>query len=152
MPTTLVVVRHGKPRRASKKLSRKGRERFSATAHALWRMDHRFERLVYSPTPPSKASAALLRPLLDGSMVVSALLDLAPDTALLEALRGTKVALVGNQPHLSELVAWLVTARRTRADEFPIGHGGVAILRGRLEPGRMQLRALFPAGALRRLD
>ena len=58
---------------------------------------------------------------------------------------GETVAVVGHEPWLSELIAWLVVGEPADGDaRFRMKKGGVAQLRGTPRPGRMQLRALLP--------
>ena len=70
-----------------------------------------------------------------------------PSRGLLEVLgeAGETVAVVGHEPWLSELIAWLVVGEPADGDaRFRMKKGGVAQLRGTPRPGRMQLRALLP--------
>jgi len=64
---------------------------------------------------------------------------------------GTRIALVGHEPWLTELVAWLTLADRAAGSGLRLGKGGVAWLQGRPEPGGMELRALLPPRVLRQL-
>jgi phosphohistidine phosphatase len=60
------------------------------------------------------------------------------------------VAIVGHQPWLSDVLAWLVGAPRDGAEaRFPLRKGAVARLEGAPEPGAMSLTALFQPRDLR---
>ena len=64
---------------------------------------------------------------------------------------GERVALVGHQPWLGELVYWLLMGDQANGSGFAFKRGGVAWLEGRPTPGRMMLRAFLPPKVLRGL-
>ena len=82
-------------------------------------------------------TAELLAPVLDGKAVDSAALARAPSQDLLDALVGERVALVGHEPWMGELVAWLTTGAPPHGSVFAFKRGGVAWLEGQPQPGRM---------------
>ena len=82
---------------------------------------------------------------------VETLLARRPSQDLLDAVAGERVALVGHQPWLGELVDWLITGDQGDGRGFAFKRGGVAWLEGRPKPGRMVLRAFLPPKALRAL-
>ena len=90
-------------------------------------------------------------PVLDGEMVSHAALARPPSKALLKDIAGERVALVGHQPWMGELLAWLVTGGQADARGFAFKRGGVAWLEGQPKPGRMALRAFLPPKVLRTL-
>ena len=81
----------------------------------------------------------------------SAALARPPSQALLQEIAGTRVALVGHQPWLGELVVWLLTGAQADGSAFAFKRGGVAWLEGQPQPGRMALRAFLPPKVLREL-
>ena len=155
----LLVVRHGiaedhaeSGRDADRELTPEGRERLQEIARALRERELRVERVLHSPWRRAVQTAELLAPLVEGSrqeaIVVCEALAAPPDGALLAELRGARLAVVGHEPWLSALVAWLTVGDARKSDAFEMRKGGVAWLEGEPAPGRMTLRALLPPRAL----
>jgi phosphohistidine phosphatase len=134
---------------ADRPLSPQGRERFSQAVLGLQRLKVRFDRLYHSPWLRAVETAELLAPMLDGKAVGSATLARAPSQDLLEALVGERVALVGHEPWMGELVAWLTTGALPDGSVFAFKRGGVAWLEGQPKPGHMVLQAFLPPKVLR---
>ena len=124
-------------------LSPKGKKRFRAVVKGLGAMGLRFDRVVHSPKLRALETAELLAPLAD-ELESSSLLAQEPTTALFDVIVGASVALVGHEPHLSALVAWLVTGQLDLGPHFALKKGGVALLEGSAVPKGMQLVALLP--------
>ena len=152
----LFLVRHAiaapsTPERpdATRPLTRAGREKFIRAARGARALGWRFDHLYHSPLTRALETAELLRPLLDGPM--TALPDLArtPDEEMLAHIEGTSVALVGHEPHLGALLAWLVTGDPGRGERFCFKKGGVALLAGETRPGAMTLQGFLPPKVLR---
>ena len=131
-------------------LTPEGVERFRLMVRALKKLGIGFDRLYFSPKLRAVQTAELLRPLLQGEAEVTPHLAEAPSSALLEQLRGESVALVGHEPWMGELCAWLLTGERL-GERFPFKKGGVAHLEGRPEPGGMRLLAFLPPAIGRKL-
>jgi phosphohistidine phosphatase len=70
---------------------------------------------------------------------------------LLEQLEGERVALVGHQPWLGELVSMLLFENRRDGARLTLGKGSVVWLEGEPRAGGMTLRALVPPRVLRTL-
>ena len=136
---------------ADRPLSPQGRKRFSQAVMGLQRLGIRCDRLYHSPWLRAVETAELLGPVLDGEMVSSPALARPPSQDLFDALVGERVALVGHQPWVGELVTWLMTGTPPDGSGFAFKRGGVAWLEGRPKPGRMVLRAFLPPKALRGL-
>jgi phosphohistidine phosphatase len=136
---------------ADRPLTPKGRARFSQAVLGLQCLKVRFDRLYHSPWLRAVETAELLAPVLDGKAVDSAALARAPSQDLLDALVGERVALVGHEPWMGELVAWLTTGAPPHGSVFAFKRGGVAWLEGQPQPGRMVLRAFLPPKVLREL-
>jgi phosphohistidine phosphatase len=136
---------------ADRPLTSKGRKRFSQAVLGLQRLKVRFDRLYHSPWRRAVETAELLAPVLEGTVVCSQALARAPSQDLLDALVGTRVALVGHEPWLGELVAWLTTGAPPHGSVFAFKRGGVAWLEGQPQPGLMVLQAFLPPKALRAL-
>jgi phosphohistidine phosphatase len=154
----LFVIRHaiaapGSMRLADvdRPLSPKGRTRFAQAVIGLQYLKVRFDRLYHSPWLRAVETAELLAPVLDGKAMSSPALARAPSQDLLDALVGARVALVGHEPWMGELVAWLTTGALPHGGVFAFKRGGVAWLEGQPQPGRMMLQAFLPPKVLRKL-
>lgn len=152
----LLVIRHGIAAPASllvpdaeRPLTPEGRERMAQITQGLQRLGLRCDHLYHSPWRRAVETAELLAPLLDGPATVSTALARPPRPALLEELRGTRIAVVGHQPWMGELVAWLTTGAPRDGQALAYKRGGVAWLDGEPQPGQMVLRALLPPKVLR---
>ncbi|MCC6333658.1 MAG: phosphohistidine phosphatase SixA [Myxococcales bacterium] len=133
-------------------LSARGRKRFKEVVGALDALGVRFDRVLHSPKRRAVETAELLAPLVDGELEVTALLKEAPRDKLLGQLHGGAVAVVGHEPHLSSLLAWLTVGEPEQGRAFVLKKGSVAVLAGEPGPGGMQLLALWSPGALRKLN
>jgi phosphohistidine phosphatase len=154
----LYVIRHAiaaepSPERpdAARPLTPEGRERFARAVRGARRLGWRLDRLYHSPLVRAVQTAVLLRPLLKGPATALPDLARAPDEEMLAHLEGERVALVGHEPHLGALVAWLVTGDAARGERFRFKKGGFAVLEGEPRPGAMTLRELVAPGLLRRV-
>ncbi len=136
---------------AARPLSPEGRKRFAREVEGLEALGVRLGRVLHSPKLRALETAELLAGLAPGGLEVSALLAHAPSQALLDALGGDDLALVGHEPHLSTLLAWLVSGDRTLGAHVELKKGAVAVLEGEPRPGGMELVALLPPKVLRRV-
>ncbi len=153
---------------AARRLTERGRRRMERAVRGLLALDLPCELALHSPWTRATQTAALLAPLVTRETRPWAALARAPDAAMLAELQhevealgksgGTlraegepRLALVGHQPWLGELVAWLTTGKRAAGEAMPLGKGAVAWLAGRPAPGSMELRALLPSFVLRTL-
>lgn len=134
-------------------LSEEGVRRFRQVVKGLDRLEVRFSKLYHSPKLRAVQTADLLMKLVDGESEVMPALAEPPQEILLAALAGfgkeDRVGMVGHEPWLSELCAWLVLGDRQKATAFILKKGGIARLEGEPEPGKMQLLALLPPSVLR---
>jgi len=159
----LFVFRHATavPRSAdldddARALTPRGRKRFARCVEALERLEIDLDRIYHSPALRAVETAELLVPLLEGETVVTPLLAQPPSGELLHALEGERIAVVGHEPWLSDLVSWLVFGVRIadpdgRSESPGLRKGALAWLSGPIEPGSMVLRAFLPPKTLRRL-
>ena len=152
----LFLVRHAiaaasAPERpdASRPLTAEGREKFSRAVRGARALGWRFDHLYHSPLTRAAQTAELLAPLLKGPMTALPDLARAPDEEMLAHIEGTKVALVGHEPHLGALLSWLVTGDPGRGERFCFKKGGVALLVGEPRPGAMTLEGLVTPKLLR---
>lgn len=126
-----------------RRLTTGGRSRFKHVVRGLERLNVRFDTLLHSPWLRAVETADLLESLCVGSRQATDRLAEPPDDALLGELEGDRVALVGHEPWMSELVVLLTSG--AQADwGLAFKKGGVAWLRGTPEAGGMVLRALIP--------
>ncbi|MFM8979884.1 MAG: SixA phosphatase family protein, partial [Planctomycetia bacterium] len=116
------------------------------------------DRLLTSPLRRAVQTADLLQPLLAGPCDVEPLLAAPPGEALLARLRGEyalpggrRLLLVGHEPHLSALAAWLVHGEPALGAGLRLRKAGLLLLEGEPRPGGMRLVALLPPGLARRL-
>jgi phosphohistidine phosphatase len=130
-------------------LSKEGVARFRQQVALLARLEVSFDRVLHSPKKRAVDTAAMLERLCDGDFEVTPLLASAPGQPLLERCVGDTVALVGHEPHLSTLLAWLVMGEKV-AGRVELKKGAVACLEGTPAPGQMQLSWLLPPKVARR--
>ncbi|HEX2733269.1 MAG TPA: histidine phosphatase family protein [Polyangiaceae bacterium] len=130
-------------------LTEDGRRRFKRAVRGIVQLGLEFDRLLHSPWLRAVQTADLLSELVRGESQVTELLAMAPSEQLLEALVGERVAVVGHEPWLSELAAWLTLGDPGRASMFILKKGGVIWLEGECAPGQMRLSAALPPKVLR---
>ena len=135
---------------AARPLTREGRARFAREVRGLKALGLGFELVLHSPWLRAAQTAELLAPLA-GVVTPCEHLAAPPSAALLDCCTTDPTALVGHEPWLSELLAWLLTGRREHAAAFALKKGAVALLEGEPRPGEMRLVALHPPKTLRAL-
>jgi phosphohistidine phosphatase len=93
----------------------------------------------------------LLQPLCDEPPLSTELLCQVPKSELLALIAelNETTAVVGHEPWLGELVAWLAFGDTRHGDALCLKKGGVVWLEGSCVPGGMQLRAVLPPNVLR---
>jgi len=148
----LFIIRHAiaEERSAGKadekrRLTSEGREKWKREIRGLKALGIRFDPVFHSPWTRAVETAELL----DGEKIETTALARPPRDELLHELRGPSAAVVGHEPWLGELIAWLVTSDAALGPRFVMKKGGVAWLEGTPKPGRMRLLALLPPKALR---
>ncbi len=174
----LVIVRHAIAQEresfaqkgrddAERPLTDKGRRRMAKAARGIVRIVPKPAVLATSPYVRAVETAEILRRAY-GGLPLTRLSSLVPGAkredvlAWLEQARGngasepevtTKrvVMIVGHEPALGELAAWLVTGESSAI--FPLRKGGACALRfgQTVEPGSAELQWLLAPGQLRRL-
>ena len=136
---------------AERPLTRQGRERFTQAVAGMQRLDICLRQVHHSPWLRAVETAALLAPVLNGDLLPTHALARPPETALLDAIDRAPAALVGHEPWMSDLLAWLITGSPSAGAMLAFKKGGVAWLDGPLRPGGMVLRAYLPPKVLRAL-
>lgn len=135
---------------ADRALTKKGKKRFARVARGLEELHIEIDVVLYSPWRRAEQTAEMLSFALSSRAARE--LARAPDEALLDAIRGagSSVAVVGHEPWLSELCAWLAIGDRARGDRFELKKGAVVELEGKPWPGEMRVCALLPPRVFRR--
>lgn len=158
----LLLVRHAiaeDPRAdiddAERALTPEGEGRFGRAVEGLRRLGLRADACWHSPWRRATETAALLRPIVAAPPEVEPLLAVAPGRALLARLADLPdertLALVGHQPWLGELAAWLCLGDAAAAPGLRVRKGGLLWLRGAPCAGGMALEAVLKPALLRRI-
>lgn len=154
----LFVIRHavaedvdGHIDATERALTDAGRAKLRRAVRGLRALDIHFERVLTSPWKRALQTARHLSPIASGEPIVSNLLTDTPRAELLGLIaeRSETTAIVGHEPWLGELAAWLVFGDTKHGDSLIIKKGGVLWLEGTAMPGGMQLRAAMPPKLLR---
>jgi phosphohistidine phosphatase len=135
---------------AARPLTRKGRARWKRATRGLARAGVAFDHLFHSPWLRALETADGLHKLVEQETIVTRHLAGPPSPELLQLLHGDSCAVVGHQPWLGELIAWLTIGDAQHGVSFELQKGSVAWLEGNPQPGQMTLRALFTPAILRR--
>ena len=158
----LYVIRHaiaedptpGAPD-TDRELTSDGAKRMKRAAKGMRALDWKFDRILTSPWKRAIESAELLAALCDRDPVVTELLTQSPGAELLalisESTGGERIAVVGHEPWLGELVAWLAFGDTRHGEALRIKKGGAIVLAGSAVPGGMEIAASLPPNVLRAL-
>ena len=138
---------------ASREVTSEGAKKLKKVVRGLRALGIEFDRIVSSPWARAVQTAELLRPLCDRPPITTSLLTQPPRAELLALIgeHGEDTAIVGHEPWLSELVAWLAFGDTRHGDAFMLKKGGVVWLEGSAVPGGMMVRAVLPPKLLREL-
>jgi phosphohistidine phosphatase len=136
---------------AERELTDTGRTKLRQAVRGLRTLDIRFERVLTSPWKRAVQTARQLAPIASSEPVVTELLTQTPRAELLALISegGATTAVVGHEPWLGELAAWLAFGDTKHGDALLIKKAGVLWLDGTAVPGGMQLRAAIPPKLLR---
>jgi phosphohistidine phosphatase len=145
---------------AERPLIPKGEQRLRAAAAAMEKMGLSFDAIISSPYLRAKQTAEIVAKILKLERNLTFSSDLIPGgnpQALIRQLNGLKptpenILLVGHEPHLSRLIALLVSGDTTATIEMKKGslckletqeleYGHCATLKWLLTPGQMELMA-----------
>ena len=154
----LFVIRHARAEDssddqadASRDLTPDGKREFKRVVHGLRTLEERFTRVITSPWARAESTAKLL--LRKREPIVTPLLCQSPRAELLamigEATGDKQTVVVGHQPWLGELVAWLAFGDMKHGEAIELKKGAVVSLDGTAYPGGMTLRAILPPRVLR---
>lgn len=132
---------------AERALTKEGKKRLKQVVRGMKKLGWKFDRAISSPWKRARQTAELVgkkEPLLTD------LLAQPPRSDLLSLLAtsGPSVAIVGHEPWLSELVAWLAFGDTKFHDSIELKKAGVIVLEGQPIPGDMTIHALVPPSML----
>lgn len=156
----LYVVRHaiafdaapagGDPLRA---LTPKGARKFRRSVRGMRTAGLKFEHVLTSPWLRAVQTAELLAPIAEREPIATDLLCQRPSSELLTRIAelAGRTAVVGHEPWLSELVAWLAFGDSRHGEAIDLKKGSVTWLEGGVVPGGMTIRAILPPKLLRSL-
>ena len=162
----LLLIRHAAAeptppgsRDAARALTPAGRAHFERIVDGLRHLDLRIDRALHSPLLRAVQTADLLLPLLDGETEVTPWLASPPAEALLKLIQNApagRTALIGHEPHLSTLAAWLVLGGAahdalSQSSVFGLEKGGALQLSGDLRPSAATLNGFFSPRLLEQL-
>ena len=156
----LFVIRHAAaegtepgPAGAARELTETGKAKLRRAVRGLGALEIRFDRMLTSPWKRAAQTARLLESLSSEPAFATELLAQPPRPELLAliAQRGDVTAVVGHEPWLGELTAWLAFGDPRHGEALVIKKAGVLWLDGTAVPGGMQLRAAIPPKLLRAL-
>jgi phosphohistidine phosphatase len=144
---------------ASRELTPEGVRKFRRAVQGLRELGWCFERVLTSPWQRAVATAELLAPIADGPTIATELLCDKPRPelfALIAEASGPRkkrraTAVVGHEPWLSELVAWLAFGDPRHGEAIDLKKGGMVWLDGSAVPGGMMIRSLLTPKILRAL-
>lgn len=110
-----------------------------------------FDRILTSPWTRAVQTAELLASLCDEPPIATQLLAQMPRSELLAQIAelAEDTAVVGHEPWLSELVAWLAFGDTRHGDALELKKSCVVWLEGSAVPGGMAIRAMLPPSMLR---
>jgi phosphohistidine phosphatase len=144
---------------AARELTAAGARKFRRAVQGLRELDWCFDRIVTSPWARAVQTAELLKSVTEGPTIATDLLCDKPRPELFALIAETATpqgklhatAVVGHEPWLSELVAWLTFGDPHHSEGIEIKKGGMVWLEGTAIPGGMKLRALLTPRLLRAL-
>lgn len=162
----LLVIRHAIAKNASegqddaaRELTAEGSRKFRRSVQGLRELDWTLDRVLTSPWTRAIQTVELLKPITEGPVISTELLCDKPRPELFaliaEAMTPEQddhaTGIVGHEPWLSELIAWLAFGDPHHSEGVALKKGGVAWLQGEAVPGGMKLRALLTPKLLRAL-
>lgn len=135
----------------ARELTEAGKAKLRRAVRGLRALGIQFERILTSPWKRAIQTARQLEPIAARPPVVTDLLTQPPRAELLALLAegGETTAVVGHEPWLGELAAWLAFGDTRHGEALIIKKCGVLWLEGTAVPGGMQLRAAIPPRLLR---
>jgi phosphohistidine phosphatase len=136
---------------ASRELTKDGEKKLRQAVKGMHRLGISFERILTSPWARSSRTAKLLAPIAGGDPIATDLLTQSPRAELLAMIaeRNETTAVVGHEPWLGELVAWLAFGDMRHGEQLALKKAGLVWLEGTAVPGGMTVHAILPPRVLR---
>ena len=156
----LYVIRHaiaedpapGSPDN-ERELTSDGARRLKRAVKGMRALGWHFDRVLTSPWKRAVESAELVAALCDDDPIVTPLLTQSPRSELLAILSNTSggdhTCVVGHEPWIGELVAWLAFGDTRHGEALRLKKAGAVVLSGTAVPGGMQIQAIVPPSILR---
>ncbi len=154
----LFVIRHGIAEDAgpgqddaSRELTDDGERKLKKIVKGMRRLDIELDRILTSPWRRATQTAMLLQPLCEDPPLSTDLLCQTPKAELLALIAelNETTAVVGHEPWLGELVAWLAFGDTRHGEALQLKKGGVVWLEGTCVPAGMTLRGILPPSVIR---
>jgi phosphohistidine phosphatase len=138
---------------AARALTDAGKAKLRQAVRGLRSLGVRLDRIVTSPWQRAAQTAELLGSIASEPPILTDLLTRPPRAELLAQIAegGATTAVVGHEPWLGELIAWLAYGDAKHGDALVIKKCGAVWLEGTAVPGGMQIRASLPPRVLRAL-
>ncbi len=156
----LFLIRHGVAEDAAdgqedanRDLTDEGEKKLKRVVRGMRELGISFDHIVSSPWKRAAHTADLLRAICDKPPILTDLLCQPPRAELLSQIAelGEDAAIVGHEPWLGELTAWLAFGDSRQAEALVIQKAGLVWLEGSVVPHGMMVRALIPPKFLREL-
>ncbi|MBA2545104.1 MAG: histidine phosphatase family protein [Deltaproteobacteria bacterium] len=156
----LYVIRHAIAEDAApgqddttRELTSKGKKQLKKVVKGLRKLDIGFDRILTSPWARAVHTAELLEPICKVEPIETMLLCASPRSDLLAQIAelNEDTAVVGHEPWLSELVAWLAFGDTKHGEAFQLKKAGVFWLEGSPIPGGMSVKAMLPPKLMEKL-
>jgi phosphohistidine phosphatase len=154
----LFVIRHAiaedaapEQEDASRELTDDGIRKLRQVVKGLRALGVSFDRVLTSPWLRALQTAEHLAPISEDKPIPTELLCQRPHAELLAMIaeRNEDTAVVGHEPWLGELVAWLAFGDTRHGEALQLKKAGVVWLDGSAVPGGMALRAILPPRVIR---
>jgi phosphohistidine phosphatase len=154
----LFVIRHAIAEEAApgqpdseRALTDEGQKKLKKVVRGMREIGIDFDRILTSPWTRALQTAEMLAPLCDDPPLQTQLLAQTPRSELLAQIAelAEDTAIVGHEPWLSELVAWLAFGDTRHGDALELKKASVVWLEGSAVPGGMAVRAILPPSVLR---
>jgi phosphohistidine phosphatase len=138
---------------ATRELTEEGEKKLKKVVRGMRELGITFDRVLTSPWKRAARTAELLHPICEAPPIMTDLLCQPPRAELLSQIAelAEDTAIVGHEPWLGELVAWLAFGDTRHSEAFVIQKSGVVWLEGSVVPHGMTVRALLPPKFLREL-
>jgi phosphohistidine phosphatase len=156
----LLVIRHAIAEErspdqddSSRELTRDGIRKLKGVVQGLRDLGWKLDAVLTSPWTRALHTAQLLSPIASAKPITTALLAESPRSELLAQIAeqaADTIAVVGHEPWLGELVAWLAFGEQKLGEQLELKKSAVVWLEGSAVPRGMTLRALAPPKLWRR--